>query len=495
MKLSTKITLLVIMLALLFAITSMISVSWLMRERLNANQEEWVINLVHGIAEGISLNTINGNVAHVQEQLHAIVDRDEVLDYAFVMDFEEHLFASSFEHGFPRLLMETAHSQVQDGQSYNRFLTTQGEILDIARPLIEGMRAHVHIGVNQKEINTLIRDTQKDILLTVLLVSLVGVTCSLLVSRRISAPLHRLSKWMHGYGRGEEKNGPDIGKADVELNELATTFRRMVKDRAEMDAARRESEAQIKLLMDSTGEAIYGLDIEGNCTFANATCIRMLGYEHVSEVMWQNMHMLIHHTRIEGIPYPASECPIYQAYQEGRDIHVDDEVLWRKDGSSFQAEYWSHPIRHDGETVGAVVTFVDITERKLIEKELGLYREHLERLVLERTNELEKRTQELLIANESLENFCHTVAHDLRGPLTPILGFADLLLSDHDISLASRETIENINASATKMSGLINELLNLAKSTRSKLKLEPVNLSAMGNEILEGLRMVDLIEA
>ncbi len=125
-----------------------------------------------------------------------------------------------------------------------------------------------------------------------------------------------------------------------------------------------ESNQQVRDLLDSTAEAIYGLDMQGNCTFANLACMRMLGYQNAGELVGRNMHDLIHHKRPDGTPYPQDECPIFHAFLSGNGTHVDTEVLWRAGGSSFPAEYWSYPIHRGGEVIGAVVTFLDITERK-----------------------------------------------------------------------------------------------------------------------------------
>lgn len=132
----------------------------------------------------------------------------------------------------------------------------------------------------------------------------------------------------------------------------------------------REREERIGLLLDSTAEAIFGLDTQGNCTFCNSSCLRMLGYERDEDLLGRNMHALIHHTRADGTPYPNEECRIYEAYRKGEGTHVGDEVLWRADGSSFPVEYWSYPVRKDGELLGSVVTFLDITERKRLEGEI-----------------------------------------------------------------------------------------------------------------------------
>ena len=126
----------------------------------------------------------------------------------------------------------------------------------------------------------------------------------------------------------------------------------------------------VRLLLDSTGEGIYGIDLDGNCTFANPACLKLLGYESDADLLGKHMHRLVHHTRANGDPYPVEECRIYRAFWQREGVHVDDEVMWCSDGVSFPAEYWSYPVEHDGELVGCVLTFVDITGRLRVEEEL-----------------------------------------------------------------------------------------------------------------------------
>jgi PAS domain S-box-containing protein len=125
-----------------------------------------------------------------------------------------------------------------------------------------------------------------------------------------------------------------------------------------------------RLLLSSTGEGIYGIDLEGNCTFANPACLKLLGLEEDADLLGRNVHELSHHTRVNGDPYPVEECRIYQAYRQYKGTHVDDEVMFTADGRSFPVEYWSYPVARGGELVGCVVTFVDITERRRVEEEL-----------------------------------------------------------------------------------------------------------------------------
>ena len=117
------------------------------------------------------------------------------------------------------------------------------------------------------------------------------------------------------------------------------------------------------MLMRSTEEAIYGIDMNGVCTFVNPACIRLLGYSEEKEIIGENIHELIHHTLPDGSHHPKENCKVRLSTRSGISGHSSKEVHWRKDGSSFPVEYWSHPIRKDGEIIGTVVSFIDITDR------------------------------------------------------------------------------------------------------------------------------------
>ncbi len=127
------------------------------------------------------------------------------------------------------------------------------------------------------------------------------------------------------------------------------------------------SERQTRLLLESAAEAIYGVNMEGLITFANPACLHMLGYEREDELLGQHARELFHRCHADGAPCPAEKCCM-----SDQGVHVDDEELWRKDGTAFHVEYWSHPIRHAGQIEGSVITFMDITERKQAEQELRL---------------------------------------------------------------------------------------------------------------------------
>lgn len=122
-------------------------------------------------------------------------------------------------------------------------------------------------------------------------------------------------------------------------------------------------------LLESTSEGIYGMDPQGHCTFVNRAAVRLLGYS-AEEMLGRDMHELVHHSHPDGSPYPAPECPIMTASLSGQSCRIDTEVFWRKDGTSFPAEYACAPMWENGALKGSVITFTDITERKQMEARL-----------------------------------------------------------------------------------------------------------------------------
>jgi len=149
---------------------------------------------------------------------------------------------------------------------------------------------------------------------------------------------------------------------------------------AELQENQKQLEAAVEragLILDSAGEGIFGVDLEGKAGFINPAANRMLGYGP-EELIGQAVHEKIHHSHGDGSGYPREECPMYLTYVDGASHHIVDEVLWRKDGTPFPVEYTSMPIKKDGRVVGAVVTFMDIAERRAMEAQVESTKSQLE---------------------------------------------------------------------------------------------------------------------
>jgi PAS domain S-box-containing protein len=235
----------------------------------------------------------------------------------------------------------------------------------------------------------------------------------------------------------------------------------------------KQSEDRFKTLLDSTAEAIYGLDMNGKCTFSNQACLNMLRLTNADELLGINMHDLIHHSHDDGSCYDIESCRIYSAFLEGKGTHVDDEVLWRPDGSCFPAEYWSYPLTINGKIEGAVVTFIDITER----------RQSIEKINNAR-NEAEK-------ANLAKSEFLSRMSHELRTPMNSILGFAQLLEMGGNLTEKQLKGVGYILSSGKHLLRLINEVLEISRieAGQLNLSLEPVLISTVVSEVLDSLKL------
>jgi PAS domain S-box-containing protein len=143
----------------------------------------------------------------------------------------------------------------------------------------------------------------------------------------------------------------------------------------------RESEEKYLLLLNSAAEGIYGLDLEGSCTFCNPACLRLLGYQAPEDLLGKNMHAVVHHTLADGTSCPEESSQIYTAVREGEASHVEEALQWRADGTSFLATYWSFPMHKAGILVGAVVSFLDISEQRRSEQALRESEEKYRELV------------------------------------------------------------------------------------------------------------------
>jgi diguanylate cyclase (GGDEF)-like protein/PAS domain S-box-containing protein len=144
---------------------------------------------------------------------------------------------------------------------------------------------------------------------------------------------------------------------------------RDITERKRSEEALRQLSRQNEMVLNSAGEGIFGLDLQGKTTFINPAAARMTGWD-IEELLGQRLHDFLHHSKPDGTPYPSEECPIYAAFKTGATYSRDDEVFWRKDGTPFPVEYVSTPIIEGDKVSGSVVTFKDITERKALEKQL-----------------------------------------------------------------------------------------------------------------------------
>ena len=261
--------------------------------------------------------------------------------------------------------------------------------------------------------------------------------------------------------RGLRANGQEfpieVGLSPMETAEglLVSTVIRDVTERHEAAAALAEAEERQRLVLESTSDGIFGVDARGRAIFINGAAAELLGFDK-EDLLGKGIHDLIHHSRADGRPYPVHECPMYAAFTHGTSAKIDDEVLWRKDGSSFPVEYSSTPLRKDDELVGAVIVFRDITERKIAEAELL------------------KARDDAQAANRAKSAFLANMSHELRTPMNAIIGYSEMLIEEAEDDPefeAFEPDLRKIHGAGEHLLALINDILDLSKIEAGKMDL------------------------
>jgi PAS domain S-box-containing protein len=187
----------------------------------------------------------------------------------------------------------------------------------------------------------------------------------------------------------------------------------------------RGTRSQHVALLESTTEGVYGLDLQGRCTFINNAGATLLGYQ-VEDVIGQPMHELIHHHRRDGSPYSRNTCSIYQVFRTGQACRIDNEILWKKDGSSIPVEFSASPLYVSGGLQEAVITFHDITAQRhaeeirlqLLDRALTAQEEEQRRIARELHDDTQQALTSLLVGLRTMEGAVSI--DDLRNHAQPL---------------------------------------------------------------------------
>ncbi|HYV39838.1 MAG TPA: histidine kinase dimerization/phospho-acceptor domain-containing protein, partial [Gemmataceae bacterium] len=377
---------------------------------------------------------LNRDPATVQAMIDERRDGTTGVGYILVMDDKGQVIAHTFVPTIPEQVLHLERDRLKT-ISQEVHVDGVGDCIDLCSPILAGQIGFVHVGMDRGPIQSSIwqRSLQMAGLFAVLFTF--SSLATYLLMRKVSMPLRRLTDAANKLATGEalisSQNGelPEWfpqGAGTDEVSQLTRAFRFMVQG---VVGREQHLKHQFKLLLDSTSEAIYGIDLEGRCVFCNPACLQILGYKSAEELLGKGMHGLIHHTRPDGTPYPVEECGIYLAHRSGTASHNDSEVLWRADGTSFPAEYWSNPMREAGVIVGSVVTFVNISQRKAAEAELR------------------KVKEAAVAANVAKSEFLANMSHEIRTPMNGIIGMSELAL-DTDLTGQQREYLTMVRTSA-----------------------------------------------
>lgn len=416
-----------------------------------------------GVAENIASAGVETLLNHDPATVQAMIDERREgtpgLAYILVVDDRGEVVAHTFA---PRVPDEMR----QSGDPHKTVVRPTrvegvGDCIDVCSPILAGQVGYVHVGMDRAPIRAAI---WRSIWQMIAVLSLLFVTSALattLLMRHVTHPLRRLTASAQRLASSSaliENRGvlPDwfpTANGSDEVAELTQAFRSMALEVTAREVGLKE---QFKLLLDSTVEAIYGVDVEGKCIFCNPACLHLLGYSSTSDLLGRNLLELIQLRRTDSTGSPVGDGRLSSALQTGKGIHADDEVFWRADGTSFPVEYWSNPMyREDGEFIGSVVTFMEISERKRM------------------TAELQQAKEAAEAANQARGQFLANMSHEIRTPMNGIIGMTELALGT-DLTKTQREYLELVKSSADSLLTVINDILDFSKIEAGKLDLDPI---------------------
>ncbi|WP_295456471.1 response regulator [uncultured Thiodictyon sp.] len=300
-----------------------------------------------------------------------------------------------------------------------------------------------------------------------------------LIDHTIAQPIAMATVIARRVSTGDFSTPIQTSGADEPAQMLAA-LKTMQENLTSSQANLRQSEARSRLLLESTGEGIYGVDTNGLCTFCNPAGARTLGYATPEALHGRNMHETVHHSQADGTHYPACRCQATLTYREGIAARVDDEVFWRADGTPVPVDYHANPIHQDGRLVGAVITFSDSTARKQAEAALraahdALARERaqLAERVQRRTLALDRANAELARTAQAKDEFLAAMSHELRTPLTSILGLSETMGDGLLGALNTQQdrAVHIIHENGAHLLELINDILDMSRVASGQMEL------------------------
>jgi len=253
MRIQTRIIILVMGVTLGMSLLIFKSEDLLLRDHLTTSQNEWVRTLVHSLAESVAQSTIDGEKLKTRQLLQRIVSNDRAFEYMYVTDFEGQIFAHTFNAGIPKVLaldiLDDDHNQTHSHWQ------GEDEVRSVVAPLIDGMDAYLHIGINQKEINSIITAAQNDLWKIVGVVTISGLIIALLLGVRMSRPLKTLSEEISKYGEKGLAVAVDIKTTDPDIRHLAKSFQKMAAARSQTEAELVASRENLYLALEKAEQA------------------------------------------------------------------------------------------------------------------------------------------------------------------------------------------------------------------------------------------------
>jgi len=401
MRLSNKLIFLVIGILVSVFIGIFYFQSKQISKHLTSNQLEWVDTLTNSLSESIARDTIDGNKLIVTELLQRLV-KDQAVEYVYVTGMEGELFAHSFKEGMPRFLFENIdkHSGVILHSHVDKiYKTKQGIISEIDAPLIEGLAARIHLGVNQSEVKAVLENVRKELAWFFSFLGLISILIAVLIANRINKPLIDFTQKLLVFNRSRLKTFPKIETTDPEIINLINVFHDVISDREKADEALAKLQQRLLLHRELSPLGIIEWTTDFTFVDLNPAAQKIFGFSK-DELLGRHI--------TENILPESARAQVDKIWAElvsntGGAHSVNENLT--KDGKMIVCEWNNTPLVDDeGKVVGVASYVEDITHQKQQEEQV-------------------RRSQKM----DALGKLTGGISHDFNNILGVIMGYAELL--------------------------------------------------------------------
>lgn len=305
------------------------------------------------LADALASNSMSWVLANDVSGLEEVVksmNRYPSLRYSMVLSMKGRVLAHTDARKVGLYAKDAISRSLSSSPPETRVLFEDRSLIDVATPILIGNRqigwARIALG-QEMQARGLLQVKREGVIYTFLAIS-IGLVFAFIMARNLARGLEKLVSVAELIRHGRRDVRVELERDD-EIGKLGKTINLM------LDVVT-TSEQRTKLLLDSTAEGIFGLDVAGKCVFCNRAAAQILGYDEPEILVGLELDKLVHRG--------PSEHTMLRPLSTGIGVHVEDEMFWRRDGAGLPVQYNSHPVLEQDKVIGVVVSFSDITRKK-----------------------------------------------------------------------------------------------------------------------------------
>jgi PAS domain S-box-containing protein len=349
-------------------------------KQLYASLEKRGMFMAHKIAADSIDPILTEKFLVLQMRINDLKKSENDVEYIFVQNARGEVLADTFKGGFPEdLLLLNGNGSGHTGE-IQRLATERGVVLDFPSPLLDGTIGELHLGLSEEPVMASVHNVVLLLTWTIVGVLILGGGAAVVLATTITKPIHLLAIAAQSLERGNLDTRVPVRTKD-EVGQLATAFNRMAETLMFVDEALSAGERKLRDITSHLGEGLYVMDLNGKITFMNPEAANLLGWS-MDELNEVGGHFLVHNRNADGTTLPLKECRMHNVIRTGIRFVSTEEVFTRKDGTVFPIAVVSSPLFEEGEIIGSVTAFRDITQEKELEKDrdqlILAYRDALE---------------------------------------------------------------------------------------------------------------------